>query len=163
MKNFPYIADKKMYAAVMGACSYIREKGWFNKAVSYYSKKYGVDSDELAQHIRARQSVGQRNKHTSPKERRYFCCVHTVESGYRYTFADTVTIRKCVSAETAADAHIKDQVWGQSDNAYRFEYYIIIGDKKGYVKKEDAELIKWLFEGWRKAHPQDDIHLFKIA
>lgn len=60
--KYPYISDKKMYAAVMGACSYIRDKGYFNKAVSYYANKYGVDPDELAEEIRKRQGAGQKGK-----------------------------------------------------------------------------------------------------
>ena len=60
--KYPYIANKRMYAAVMGACSWIRESGYFNKAVSYYAEQYGVDADELAGHIRARQSAGQKGK-----------------------------------------------------------------------------------------------------
>ena len=60
--RYPYIADKEMYAAVMGACSMIREMGYFHKAVSYYASRYGVDEDELAAHIRARQGVGQHGK-----------------------------------------------------------------------------------------------------
>ena len=60
--KYPYIADKKMYAAVMGACSYIRDTGYFNKAVSYYADKYGVDAAELEAHIRKRQGAGQKGK-----------------------------------------------------------------------------------------------------
>lgn len=69
--RYPYIADKKMYAAVMGACSYIRAKGYFNKAVSYYADKYGVDEKELAQHIRARQGAGQKGKKSNNAGRKY--------------------------------------------------------------------------------------------
>ena len=60
--KYPYIANKRMYCAVMGACKWIRESGYFNKAVSYYADKYGVDEAELAKHIRARQSAGQKGK-----------------------------------------------------------------------------------------------------
>lgn len=62
MSKYPYIPDKKMYAAVMGACKWIREEGYFNKAVKYYSEKYSVNPDELAKHIRTRQAVGQKGK-----------------------------------------------------------------------------------------------------
>lgn len=71
MTKYPYIADKTMYAAVMGACSYIRESGYFNKAVAYYANKYGVDKKELAQHIRARQAAGQKGKASSAKGKQY--------------------------------------------------------------------------------------------
>lgn len=162
MAKFPYIADKKMYAAVMGACAYIRDKGWFNKAVSYYSKKYGVDSDDLAAHIRARQSVGQRNKR-SQKEHKYFCCVRTIESGYNWTYADTATIRKCTSTENARDAHVKDQHWGTSDYGYRFEYYTLIGNENGYSDKEAAMSVKSKYDAWRSQNPNKEIDFFKAS
>ena len=60
--KYPYIPNKRMYAAVMGACKWIRQSGYFNKAVSYYADKYNVDADELAKHIRARQGAGQKGK-----------------------------------------------------------------------------------------------------
>lgn len=69
--KYPYIADKRMYAAVMGACSYIRETGYFNKAVRYYADKYNVDEDEVAQEIRKRQSAGQKGKKPASKSRKY--------------------------------------------------------------------------------------------
>jgi len=77
--KYPYIADKEMYAAVMGACSWIREKGYFNKAVDYYAKKYGVDKTELAKHIRERQSVGQKGKtaHNKGKKYKWFIVART--------------------------------------------------------------------------------------
>jgi hypothetical protein len=61
--KYPYIeGGKKMVAAVLGACSYIRETGYFNKAVSYYADKYGVDEEELADNIRKRQAAGRKAK-----------------------------------------------------------------------------------------------------
>ena len=69
--KYPYIPDKRMYAAVMGACQYIRETGYFNKAVSYYAKRYDVDENELAGHIRARQAAGQKGKHSNNAGKKY--------------------------------------------------------------------------------------------
>ena len=41
--KYPYIkGGKAMVAAVLGACSYIRETGYFNRAVTYYANKYNV-------------------------------------------------------------------------------------------------------------------------
>ena len=71
MSKYPYIPDKRMFAAVMGACSYIRETGYFNKAVSYYADKYSVDEKELAAHIRARQAAGQKGRTSASKGRKY--------------------------------------------------------------------------------------------
>lgn len=70
--KYPFIPDKTMYAAVMGACSYIRETGYFNKAVKYYANKYGVDEDELAKHVRARQGAGQKGK---TRKYKHFVCI----------------------------------------------------------------------------------------
>lgn len=69
--KYPYIPDKRMYAAVMGACSWIRDSGCFNKAVRYYADKYNVDEEELAMHIRARQAAGQKGKTAASKGRKY--------------------------------------------------------------------------------------------
>ena len=71
MSKYPYIPNKRMFAAVMGACSYIRETGYFNKAVSYYADKYSVDEKELASHIRARQAAGQKGRTSASKGRKY--------------------------------------------------------------------------------------------
>ena len=60
--KYPYIADKKLYAAVRGACNYIRETGWFNKATQYYADKYGLDVELVRKEVRKRQSAGQKGK-----------------------------------------------------------------------------------------------------
>jgi len=64
MSKYPYIADKSMYAAVMGACKWIRESGYFNKATQYYADKYGLDVDNVRAEVRKRQSAGQKGKKT---------------------------------------------------------------------------------------------------
>ncbi len=61
MGKLPYIPNKRLYAAVMGACSYIRETGYFNKATSYYADKYNVDVDDVRKYVRIAQSNGQKN------------------------------------------------------------------------------------------------------
>lgn len=60
MGKLPYIRNKRLYAAVMGACSYIRETGWFNKATQYYANKYGVGVDDVRKYVRIAQGNGQR-------------------------------------------------------------------------------------------------------
>lgn len=52
MKKLPYIPNKDMYAAVMGACSMIRETGKFWTAVNYYADKHNVDKEEMIEYIR---------------------------------------------------------------------------------------------------------------
>lgn len=74
MKNkYPFIPDKRMYAAVMGACSMIRATGHFHRAVEYYADKYGVDESELESHIRERQGAGQKGK-KGGKYKYYIVC-----------------------------------------------------------------------------------------
>lgn len=69
--NYPYIADKRLFAAVMGACRYIRETGYFNKAVSYYADKYDLPEEAIAKEVRKRQAAGQRLKKES-RSYKYF-------------------------------------------------------------------------------------------
>ena len=64
MEKYPYIADKRMYAAVMGACRWIRESGYFNKATQFYADKYNLDVDDVRVEVRKRQAAGQRGKKT---------------------------------------------------------------------------------------------------
>lgn len=80
--KYPYIADKRMYAAVMSACKYIRETGYFNKAVRYNAEKYGVDAGELEKEIRKRQGAGQKGKSTKAtgKTYRYFIVVEEIST-----------------------------------------------------------------------------------
>ena len=56
-----------MVAATLGACSYIRNTGYFNKAISYYANRYNVDEKKLAENVRARQAAGQRGSKTKRK------------------------------------------------------------------------------------------------
>ena len=57
--KYPYI-PKKYFKPVMFACKMIRENGYFNKAVQIAANYYGVDADEVAKHVRARQGAGQK-------------------------------------------------------------------------------------------------------
>lgn len=59
--KYPYI-PKKYFKPVMFACKMIRENGYFNKAVQTAANYYGVDADEVAKHVRARQGAGQKGK-----------------------------------------------------------------------------------------------------
>lgn len=145
--RYPYISDKKMYAAVMGACSYIRETGWFNKAVSYYANKFGVDSVELANHIRERQSAGQKAKNKDKPKRKYryflFAIIletcegsqRTVKSIKAYRGLSKETVFKRLSDECARFSMKNDT--GSYWSLAKFCY--IVGDENGYTTKEEAE------------------------
>lgn len=60
MGKLPYIPDKKLYAAVMGACSYVKDTGCFNKSTKYYAEKYDVDVDKVRKYVRIAQGNGQK-------------------------------------------------------------------------------------------------------
>ena len=60
--KYPYISDKKLYAAVMFACKMIRENGFFNKACEKAADYYNVDVDDVEKEVRRRQAAGQQGK-----------------------------------------------------------------------------------------------------
>ena len=61
--KYPFIkGGKAMVAATLGACRYIRDTGYFNKAIRYYAEKYGVDVKKLEKNVRERQAAGQKGK-----------------------------------------------------------------------------------------------------
>lgn len=62
MGEYPYIADKKLYAATMFACRMIRQNGYFNKDCRIAADYYGLDEDDVAEQVRLRQSAGQHGK-----------------------------------------------------------------------------------------------------
>lgn len=107
MSKYPYIPDKKMYAAVMGACKWIREDGYFNKAVSYYADKYGVSRTELAKHVRARQAAGQMGK---KREKYKYYILDGRESSNCGMYNDNrPVIVKATSAENARKHFYKEE------------------------------------------------------
>jgi len=129
--KYPFIPDKTMYAAVMGACSYIRETGYFNKAVKYYANKYGVDEDELAKHVRARQGAGQKGKSRQYKHfvvavlHNYGCIVDDVYtfSSWEWTEDDyrkhtEIGVKKATSEQNVKLAIEKNNPWpyGEGDD-----------------------------------------------
>lgn len=83
-RKLPYISDKKLYAAVMGACSWIRETGYFNKATQYYADEYGVDVEEVRKYVRIAQGNGQKK---APK-RKYKWYVVLYLNDYRTVYED---------------------------------------------------------------------------
>lgn len=57
--RYPLI-PKKYYAAVMFACKMIRQNGYKNKAIRIAANYYGVNEDELREHVDARTAAGTR-------------------------------------------------------------------------------------------------------
>lgn len=77
MRKLPYIPDKRMYAAVMGCCRWMRENGYyFNKATEYFADKYDVDLEDLQAYIRMAQGNGQREAaKNNPRKYKYYVCL----------------------------------------------------------------------------------------
>lgn len=119
--KYPYISGgKNMVAAVLGACQYIRETGYFNKAVSYYSSKYSVDRRELERNIRARQAAGQKGK-----KRKYYWyiveeynwCDAQIPCACQETFS-RLSLRKATSEENACKC-FGDETGSSWDNYHQ--------------------------------------------
>ena len=49
--KLPYIKDKRLYAAVMTACSMVKESGWLNKACKYAADKYDVREADVRDYV----------------------------------------------------------------------------------------------------------------
>lgn len=49
--KLPYIKDKRLYAAVMTACSMVKTSGWFNKACKYAADKYEVRESDVRDYV----------------------------------------------------------------------------------------------------------------
>ena len=144
--KYPYIEDKRMYAAVMGACSWIRESGKFNRAVRYFAKKYGVDEEELAAQIRARQGAGQKGKTsvTKGKRYRYFLVSRTVwteANGEKYF--NRPEVLRGLTAETVlrrfAEADEKETARLDYGGAYAPEIdHVVCGEYETRAEAEEA-------------------------
>ena len=148
--KYPYIPDKRMYAAVMGACSYIRETGWFNRAVRYYADQYDVDEEELARHIRARQAAGRKGKPSANKGRKFkwFIVVSTCfTEAHGENFASNPQILKGLTSDSVERRFLESDEKETIQNDYGGSFsprisHMTLGE---FDTKEDAEnsLKKW--------------------
>ncbi len=143
MSKYPYIPDKKMFAAVMFACKLIRETGWFNKAVEEAADYYGVDEEELKRHIRERQSAGQKGKAKGRKYRWFILSKYelTDAQGY-YEYGDYRIIR-ATSHENAschfAEADERETMRCDYGGNYAPQIgHTVIGEHDGYETKSEA-------------------------
>lgn len=142
--KYPYIPDKRMYAAVMGACSYIRETGWFNRAVRYYADKYDVDEEELAMHIRARQAAGRKGKPSANKGRKFkwFIVVSTCfTEAQGETFASNPQVLKGLTPSSVLRRFLEsdEKETIQNDYGGSFSPWISHTTIGTFDAKEDAE------------------------
>lgn len=104
--KYPYIPDKKLYAAVMFACKMIRENEFFNRDCSVAANYYGVSEDDVRKEVRRRQAAGQ----TGIKRKKYKYYVVEFSVGganpdYEIAWFDEVsaqyTVCKATSKENA--------------------------------------------------------------
>lgn len=142
--KYPYIPDKRMYAAVMGACSYIRETGWFNRAVRYYADQYDVDEEELARHIRARQAAGRKGKPSANKGRKFkwFIVVSTCfTEAHGETFASNPQVLKGLTPSSVLRRFLEsdEKETIQNDYGGSFSPQISHTTIGTFDAKEDAE------------------------
>ena len=111
MGKLPFIPDKKMYAAVMGACSYVRDTGYFNKATQYYADKYDVDVDEVRKYVRIAQGNGQKQA----AKRKYYWFAVEFSMGnerngccYFEPIAAQYTVKKGLTPDSVQNSLSKD-------------------------------------------------------
>ena len=107
MGKLPFIPDKKLYAAVMGACAYVRDTGYFNKATEYYADKYGVEVEDVRKYVRMAQGAGQRAANKDKPKRKYYYFAIEYSLGNERNGADyfeileaQYAIRRGISCET---------------------------------------------------------------
>ena len=147
--KYPFIPDKRMYAAVMGACKYIRETGYFNKAVQYNADKFGVDPNELEKEIRKRQSAGQKGKSSknAGSKQHYFIVVQTVWTDANGYSCGSPQILRGVSKETVekrfVDSDFKRTVRNDYGGSYAPSFDHVVAE---FASKNEAEeaLPNWI-------------------
>lgn len=127
--KLPYIYDKKLFLAVMGACSYVKATGWFNKACAYYADKYDVDEDEVCKYV-------------------HIASIKKGNSGYKFKYY--VVAKMCSSCE-GSDVGIVNyriQKAKNKDNAAK-EYKFI--DTGSYYNTDYFDDVLYEFETRKEA------------
>ena len=151
--KYPYIkGGKDMVAATLGACSWIRKDGYFNKAISYYARKYGVDEEQLAANVRARQGAGQKaaNKKQT-RHYRYFAVEYSMGNEadpYFDEYYARYCVKKGLSVESVQKAIGKNDDWAD----YRASWHYF-GRIEGFDTEEEA---KAKIAEWRCDHRSDE-------
>lgn len=129
--KYPFITGgKNMVAATLGACSYIRATGYFNKAISYYAQKYNVNEYELTQNVRARQAAGQKKRAPVSKGKKYkwFLICQTVWcEADGVTDYDNPVIVKGLSKETVHRRFTDSDWYATIRNDYGGSYAPVYG------------------------------------
>ena len=148
MSKLPYIPNKKLYAAVMGACSYVRSTGWFNKATEYYADKYGVDIEDVKKYVRMAQGKGQKRNNAKSAPRKYFWFAVEYSMGnerngeaYFEPLIAAYAVKRGLSART-----VTNRMSEHDDYASEYSPCHWFGRVEGFETKEEAEAT---VEKWR--------------
>lgn len=147
--SYPYIANKKLYAAVMFACKMIRENGYFNKAVKIAANYYDVDENEVIAQVRARQSAGQKkaNAKTKRKYKWFTCCIVTQSFGVGQQDVSEPFVRRGLDAKNIS----RDEGHFYYGGNYEWESFETA--MKEYETKKEAEAhLQKDFEEYKKTH-----------
>ena len=140
MSYFEYIPDKKMYAAVIGACKYIRDTGFFNKAVRYYSDKYGVNEDELKNHIMKRSKAGRKAKGKTTYKFKYYIVETCTQSEATPEPFKEYKVLKGTKARNVEDRcnELDEKFSKRNDNGSVYSIYRYSSVIKEFENKDDA-------------------------
>lgn len=151
-EKYPYIPNKKLFAAVMGACSYIRDTGYFNKACEYYADKYGLKVEDVEREVRKRQSVGRKNKYKKVTYQ-YYAIEYSIGYGEEECFFQKYSnyvaeVKRATCKENAMHqvSNVEDrQIYAYHDWKDVIAYFGRVEEFK--TKKEAQECVdKWLEE-----------------
>lgn len=140
MGKLPYIPNKNLYLAVVGSCSYIRETGWFNKATSYYAKKYGVNVDEVRKLVRTAQGNGQKEAaRKEPRKYKWFAVEYSMGGEYNGVPCfdqehACYAVRRGLCEDSVKETMSKNDEWWHEHAAVHW-----FGRVKEFESKDEAE------------------------
>ncbi len=131
--KYPFIADKKLYAAAMFACKMIREEGFFNKAVARAADHYNVDEEDVAKEVRKRQSAGQKGKPLG-KMKWFIVCSNTGD-----VIASTFSRFRIMRGKSAETVTTKDMSYREFIDMMENDTHRLIEVVGEYESKKEAE------------------------
>ena len=99
--KYPYIANKRLYAAVMYACKLIRETGYRNKAIQTAANEYDFNFEDVEKEIIKRQVAGRKAKSKPRKYKWYIVGTYEAcEADYEYNLI-SVKIKRALNKSNA--------------------------------------------------------------
>lgn len=141
--KYPFI-PKKLYPAVMLASKIVRETGYKNKAIKTAANYYGVNEDDVREHLEARMAAGRKGKSPVTKGRTFnYFVVGTFygsEAQGETGLPTDVQVCKGISKDTVvgrfSEADWKHDMFYDTGSAYSpYRYHKALSQHK---RKEDA-------------------------